>query len=247
MIIRRLINIIRRDPPVHQVPQALRDLDRAMQPVVNEQQDAATLAKARETLLAHPGQPSVAGSRSVSRPGPTVARKHWIPLNAALVTIGTGVLAGIILLIMWVVPMGLHTVTPAGNLRVLDYGVKAQPDVGTCDSKGPVQFALTVRVSGSGTVYSTWQPDKSLSSQPMRKTMTFTADSQIQQIVYTVPRSSGPRIQGGMTVSITAPDSPNSPLGATYDKYLCDGSGSNGDGTHANIDHSPSPRSNGGL
>jgi hypothetical protein len=246
MIIRRLINMIRRDPPAHQVPQELRDLDRAMQPVVSEQQDAITLAKAREALLANPGQPSVVGSIPASRPRAIVARKHWIPHNAARVTIGTGVLVGIVSLIMWAVPMGAPTVVPASNLRVLDYGVRAQPDVGTCDPKVPIHFALTVRASGSGTVDYTWQPDKSLASQPVRKTMTFTADSPIQQVDYTVPRSSGQHIQGGMTVVITAPDSPHSPLGATYDKYSCDGSRGN-DGTHGNTVHSPSPGSNGGL
>lgn len=71
----KLITMFRCGRPVHQVPQALHTLDRFMQPVVNEQQEAATLAKARETLLANPGQPSPPGSVSVSRPKPTGARK----------------------------------------------------------------------------------------------------------------------------------------------------------------------------
>jgi len=71
----KLITMFRCGRPVHQVPQALRTLDRFMQPVANEQQEAATLAKAHETLLANPGQPSPPGSVSVSRPKPTGARK----------------------------------------------------------------------------------------------------------------------------------------------------------------------------
>jgi hypothetical protein len=73
-----VITMFRRGRPVHQVPQVLRTLDRTMQPVANEQQEAATLAKAREILLANHGQPPPTGSVSASRPKRTGASKPSI-------------------------------------------------------------------------------------------------------------------------------------------------------------------------
>jgi hypothetical protein len=106
MIIRKLLDMIRRDRPVHQVPQALRDLDRAMQLIVDEQQEAAMLAKARKTLLGNSGQPPPAGSMSVSCGRPTVPRERSISTSVALfagtVTI---VFAGIVTLIVWAPPV----------------------------------------------------------------------------------------------------------------------------------------------
>lgn len=109
MIINRLLNMIGHDRPSHQIPLALRDLDRAMQFVVDEQQEVAMLAKARETLLANPGQPPAAGSTSTSRPRPTVARKRSVSTSVALlvgaVTIVTIAFAGIVTLIVWAPPV----------------------------------------------------------------------------------------------------------------------------------------------
>jgi hypothetical protein len=98
----KLITMFRRDRPVHQVPQALRTLDRAMQIVANEQQEALTLAKARETLLANPGQPSPTGSVLVARPRPAVARKPSISPSVGLCAGAVAVaLVGIVALIVW--------------------------------------------------------------------------------------------------------------------------------------------------
>lgn len=104
-IANKLITMFRRDRPVHQVPQALRDLDRAMLLIVNEQQEAITLAKARETLLANPGQPSPTGSVSLSRPRPTVARKRSISPSVGVfaksVAVAAIALFGLVALIVW--------------------------------------------------------------------------------------------------------------------------------------------------
>jgi hypothetical protein len=96
----KLITMFRRGRPVHQVPQALRELDLSMLIIVNEQQEAATLAKARETLIANPGQPSPTASVSTSRSRPTVARKRSI-LPSAGVFAGAVALFGIFMLIVW--------------------------------------------------------------------------------------------------------------------------------------------------
>jgi hypothetical protein len=94
--------MFRRDRPVHQVPQALRTLDRAMLLAANEQQEALTLAKARETLLANPGQPSPPGSASVAPPRPTVARTPSISPSVGLFAGAVAVaLVGIVALIVW--------------------------------------------------------------------------------------------------------------------------------------------------
>ena len=104
-IANKLITMFRRDRPVHQVPQALRDLDRAMLLIVNEQQEAITLAKARETLLANPRQSSPTGSVSLSRPRPTVARKRSISPGVGVLVKAVAVVAvalfGIVALIGW--------------------------------------------------------------------------------------------------------------------------------------------------
>ncbi|MGH3923391.1 MAG: hypothetical protein ACRDTT_11055, partial [Pseudonocardiaceae bacterium] len=103
----KLITMFRRDRPVHQVPQALRDLDRAMQLAINEQQEAATLAKARKTLLANPRQSSATGPVSASRPRTSVARKRSTSPRLALfarAAAAAAVLTGIIALIVWTPP-----------------------------------------------------------------------------------------------------------------------------------------------
>lgn len=104
----KLTTLFRRDRSVHKVPLTLRDLDQAMQLAVNEQREAATLAKARETLLANPSQSSATGSRSASPTATTVTHKRSILLRLALFAracaAATVVLAGVIALIVWTPP-----------------------------------------------------------------------------------------------------------------------------------------------
>lgn len=85
MIIDKLITVIRGHRSVHQVPQALRDLDRAMQLVVNRQQETTTLAKARETLLAKPEQPPAVETSSPPIPSLRYPPR-WATLFAGAVT-----------------------------------------------------------------------------------------------------------------------------------------------------------------
>lgn len=87
----------------------------------------------------------------------------------------------------------------------------------SCSPTSAARFTFTIRARGSGTIHYTWQPNGAgLSHLPVRNgTVTFTGPTQTENIVYTVPLtgSSGQRIQGGMTVWVTAPDSFS---GATY-------------------------------
>jgi DNA-directed RNA polymerase specialized sigma24 family protein len=111
MIIDKLLNLTRRARPAHQVPQALRNLDRAMLvAAVDEQQEAVTLAKARETVLADRAPSPSARPTSASHPKPTTredspwsrssgsAMFGWTLLVGA-VTVLTGVA-----LIVWAPP-----------------------------------------------------------------------------------------------------------------------------------------------
>lgn len=118
-------------------------------------------------------------------------------------------------IIQKILPSAPTTTMPA--LDVLDYGVTVQSDAGA------VVFTFTIKARGSGTLHYTWQPDDRLSGQPVRaENMTFTGPTQIKDVVYPVPYtcSRGQRLQGGMKVEITQPESTSGASYAPYD-FTC--------------------------
>lgn len=103
--------------------------------------------------------------------------------------------------------------TTNSALDVLGYGVTARTDVGT------VWFTFTIKARGSGTLHYIWQPDDRLSGQPVRaENLTFTGPIQTTNVFYPVPYTCyrGQRVQGGMKVEITKPESTS---GASYVPY----------------------------
>jgi hypothetical protein len=102
------------------------------------------------------------------------------------------------------------------------WGVNASPRLDAADCSQPIVFTLSAAAQRPGTVEYTWQPDDQLIARGVQDrpgTMTFTTTNE-QHEEFTVQLTGtqpGERVQGGMTVEVTAPDANRGTTGDVFD------------------------------
>jgi hypothetical protein len=110
--------------------------------------------------------------------------------------------------------------TGSPSLYVLGMGVSAQPRTESvpCRQGDTITFTLEISARGSGTVTFTWIPDDRLALPRRAGSITFTG-TQTKHAEYVIPReaSAGTRIQGQMTVEVTAPEQASGVVGDIVD------------------------------
>ncbi|MFD3839804.1 hypothetical protein ACFWWC_26675 [Streptomyces sp. NPDC058642] len=102
------------------------------------------------------------------------------------------------------------------------WGVNASPRLDAADCSQPIVFTLSAAAQRPGTVEYTWHPDDRLIARGVQDrpgTMTFTTTNE-QHEEFTVQLTGtqpGERVQGGMSVEVTSPDSNRGTTGDVFD------------------------------